>query len=142
MFEALKLPRRLQRHVANLSATVQVLLSEVILYAEGLELDANRRAGTEFVTATKTKKPKEWLNEQLSAFLDANKADDIAIAFCAGSGRSTRQIANFLGLEQQYVKRRLFAIRKLAEQHCPPAPEDEKRPDATVIEIFAEAQRR
>ncbi len=144
IFAGLKLPRRLQRHVANLSSTVQVLLSEVILYAEGFEAEANLSTGAELKSVMKAKKSTELLAEQMKELVSDSSADDVAIAVCAAAGRTTREIADFLALEQAYVMRRLCSIRKIAEKAWQkrPAEPEARGIGATVLELFAEAQRR
>lgn len=143
IFAGLKLPRKLQRHVANLSSTVQVLLSEVILYAEGLEAEANLSTGAKLKSVMKAKKSTELIAEQLTSAI-GETAEDMAIAVAAAAGRSTKEIAEFLSFEQAFVMRRLCAIRKTAEKEWKHRQEEPraKGDGAIVLEIFAEAQRR
>ncbi len=141
IFAGLKLPAKLQRHVANLSATVQVLLAECILYAEGVE-DRARTEGGKLDYALKSKKETSLLAEQLKQFLLVSQSsDELAIATAASNGKSTRQIADFLGFEQRYVDRTLLKVRREAakawrREQAPEATGD----GATILEMFADAQ--
>jgi len=118
MFEAFRLPRDLQRCVNNLSATVQVLLSEIVLHAEGLGRQQMRMASTEYEWALKTgKKYAEKIASDLDGLIlkrGKRKADDVAIAVAAAAGRSTSEIAEFFGFERHYIELRLNRIRKTA----------------------------
>lgn len=143
MFDGIKLPRKLQRHVANLSTTVQVLLSELVLYVEGHQHGQMRKAETEYKWALETgKKHAALLADQLQGFVGNRKCDDVAIAVAASAGRSTGEIADFLGMEQEYVMRRLREIRRMAAKGQKAQHEAEQNDDATVLELFVEAQRK
>ncbi len=142
-----KLPRQLRRHFVNLSATIQVLIGEIVLSVEGLQAEANRKAQTELDTALRNKKATELLAEQLRTFLDgaggSATADEVAYVIAAASGRSTREIADFFGAEQRYVMRRLCAAHKAAGAYAPPHdPHEHMDQVGEVLELFAEAQRR
>jgi hypothetical protein len=142
-----KLPRQLRRAFVNLSATVQVLIGEIVLSVEGLHAEANRKAQTELEAALRNKKATEKLAEQLRTFLDGAggslTADEVAYSIAAASGRSTREIANFFGAEQRYVMRRLCAAHKAAGTYSPPhEPHEDMTEGGEVLELFAEAQRR
>ncbi len=115
-----KLPSKLQRHFANLSATIQTLFGECILAIEGLDAEPNRNARTEFEVATLSQKSTEQIAAQLQEFLSHKAAArdildtvDGAIAVAAASGKSTREIAEFYGYKQRFVMRRLCAVQKL-----------------------------
>lgn len=145
----MKLPRQLQRKLLSLSTTVQELVCNIVLAVEGLDPEPQRKAQTEYEAAEKNKKATALIAERLNAIVGQSGAivDDIAISCAANSGRSTREIAAFFGYEQSYVMRRLCAVRKVVEK----AHADVERPvalpsasgdGATVLELFAEAQRR
>ncbi len=139
IFGGLKLPAKLQRHVANLSSTVQVLLAEVILYAEGLEAEANISTGGKLKSVMKAKKSTELLASQLECLV-GEATDDIAIATAAAAGRSTKQIADFFGFERDHVRRRLRDVRALAEKAWDTRPAEEPRKDTgSILELFAES---
>lgn len=158
MFAGTKLPSKLQRAVSNLSTTVQVLLSEIVLAVEGLDDRARSEAG-KIDYAHKNKRATQLREQQLTDFLNARRigSEDAAIAVSASAGRSTREIAEFLGIDQLYAMRRLCAVRKQAAvykekrqriretvQLCfsffraTPPTQDE----ADVLEVFAEAARK
>lgn len=140
IFSSLKLPAKLQRAATNLSATVQTLLTEIILYAEGFD-DRARSEGGKLDYAMRNKRATALLSEQLKTLLTDDSADDVAIGVASLAGRSTKEIAEFLGLQQHYVMRRLCAIRKVAAK-TKPAEEEKPKYDATILELFAEAQRK
>ncbi len=163
-----KLPSKLRRHFVNLSATIQTLFGECILAIEGLDAEPNRKAQTEFEVATLSQKSTEQIAEQLQAFLshkvvarETLDTVDGAIAVAAASGKSTREIAEFLGYKQRFVMRRLCAVQKLivaAKVHKRSRPERFVRQlaftffggqeiratdeGAEIAEVFAIAQRR
>lgn len=160
IFAGIKLPRRLQRHVANLSSTVQVLLSEIVLAVEGYGDPEMRKADTEFKWADlKGKKDATKINAQLQQYVDYNKLkpEDAAIASAALAGRSTAEVAEFFGINQMYAMRRLCSLRKQADKFKPIVRRerirsmvqlcfrfvmDPEADDAEVLEEFAEAARR
>lgn len=139
-----KLPNQLRRHFVNLSATIQVLIGEIVLSVEGLQAEANRKAATELETALRNKKATEQLNEQLSGFLTCHQlaSEDATIAAGTAAGRSTKEVAEFLGIEPRYVMRRLCAIRKSVAGWRAPIEQEELHAGGEVLELFAEAQRR
>ncbi len=139
-----KLPSQLRRHFVNLSATIQVLVGEIILSVEGLQAEANRKAATELETSLRNKKATEQLNEQLSGYLTCNTLppEDAMIAISTSHGRSTKEIADFLGIEPRYVMRRLCAIRKSVAEWRAPHEQEELYDGGEVLELFAEAQKR
>lgn len=138
------LPNHLRRHLVNLSATIQVLVGEIILSVEGLQAEASRKAATELETALRNKRATEQLHKQLTEYLQHHQlpTEDAAIAFSASAGRSTAEIAKFYGFEQNYVRRRLCAIRKSAAKWQAPVEQMELFDGGEVLELFAEAQRR
>ncbi len=144
----MKLPRTLQRRLANLSSTIQELVCNMVLAIEGYTEEPDRKAQTEYEYAQKNKRATEQLALQLREFLGDTVADDVAIAIAADAGRSTREIALFFELEQPYVMRRLCAIRKgigrgvaqPVERRPLKSDVEGSSPSATVLELFAEAQ--
>lgn len=139
-----KLPRQLRRHFANLSTTIQVLIGEIVLSVEGLHAEANRKAQTELEAALRNKKATAQIADKIQAFLGETVADDVAITVAANAGRSTREIADFYGMEQRYVMRRLCAVRKGVAKWPgkPHEPHEDMNEGGEVLELFAEAQRR
>lgn len=146
-----KLPNHLRRHFTNLSVTIQSLIGEIVLAVDGFPVTEPRTAQAEFETAvgTKylTKKPIEQMNDHLREFITCHQlsTEDATIALATVSGRSTKEIAHFLGLESRYVMRRLCAVRKAAAGWKPEVQLSfpfEDSGECDVIELFAEAQRR
>lgn len=150
----MKLPRQLQRKLLSLSTTVQELVCNIVLAVEGLDPEPQRKAQTEYETAEKNKKATALIADKLHGVLShgGELVDDIAISVAADAGRSTREIAEFLGVEQSYVMRRLCAVRKVVDKAhgCASFPSGDARSQgcasqpvgATVLELFAEAARR
>ncbi len=131
-----KLPSKLKRHFANLSATIQTLIGEIVLSVEGLQAESNRNASTEFEEVRSSQKATAALQDQLQAYLSQEKLSptDAAIAVATAAGRSTREIADFHGFEQRYVMRQLCAIRKQIAKWNP-------APDTEQLELFEEQER-
>lgn len=153
----MKLPKQLQRAVSTVSATVQQLIYEVALWAQGLPAEANRKARTEYEDAAANQRPTEQLAQRLDAFLRFQATltrregqlnpTDCAIAAAASSGRNTREIADFMGFEQTYVRNRLHKVHERAREWAAQQPNEEPEPGETsdvseVLDIFAEAQGR
>lgn len=156
IFAGIKLPRKLARHVGNLSATIQVLLTELVLAVEGQEDRARSEAG-KLDYAMRNKRATEKLERELQAYLAATKlpTEDAAIGLAASVGRSTGEIAEFFEIEQMYAMRRLCAIRKRAAsfkprrsrvrqmvQLCFAFLAEPEEAAAEVFEVFADAARR
>ena len=138
-----KLPSSLRRHFVNLSVTIQQLIGEIVLTVEGMPSSDNRALDAKLEQAARARRANEKFGEQLKDFLACHTLSptDAAIACATLNGRTTRQIAEFIGVEFEYAMRRLMHIRKLvAKWH--PVEEIEPREGADVLELFAEAQRR
>lgn len=158
IFSGLKLPSKLSRAVNSVSTTVQVLIAEIIMHAEGLN-DRDRSEAGKLDYAMRNQRATELLEKQLQDFLCSRKLkpEDAAIAMAASVGHSTREIADFFDMSQLYAMRRLCAIRKQAADYkrrrdrvkdiaqlCfaffrSPEPTQDQ---TDVVEIFSEAQNR
>lgn len=138
-----KLPSRLRRHFTNLSVTIQQLVTEIVLTIEGMPSQENRAEDAKLEQAARARRSNEFINERLREFINTHQmnADDAAIASCTANGRTTTEIADFLGLEQNYVMRRVNAIRKTVAAWNPETGKVEAYSDGnSIIEIFAEAR--
>lgn len=143
MVTEFKLPSSLRRHFVNLSVTIQHLISEIVLTVEGMPSSENRALDAKLEQAARAQRANEKFNELLKDFLECHQLPptDSAIAIATLNGRTTRQIAEFIGVEFEYAMRRLMHIRKLvAKWH--PKEDIEPRDGADVLELFVEAQRR
>lgn len=140
---AFHLPAKLHQTFLNLSTTVQQFIGELVLTVEGMPSRENRAENAKLEQAARARRANELINEKLKDFLGCHQlpAEDSAIAMAAANGRSTGEIAKFIGLEQRYVMRRLCHVRKQVSRWSPLNPEQEHCDGAEVLHIFAEAQR-
>ncbi len=140
-----RLPANLKRHFVNLSVTIQQLITEIVLTIEGMPAQENRAEDAKLEQSARARRANEAICNKLRDFIAAHQLlnDDAAIAMATANGRSTGEISDFLGLEQRYVRSRVHAIRKSADKWTAPphTGADAYSDGASVIEIFAEAQR-
>lgn len=138
-----RLPANLKRHFVNLSVTIQQLISEIVLTIEGMPTQENRAEDAKLEQSARARRANEAINDKLREFILSHEFinDDAAIATATANGRSTGDIASFMGLEQRYVRQRVGAIRKAVANWRPePGPIEAFSEGGSVIEIFAEAQ--
>lgn len=137
-----KLPANLKRHFVNLSVTIQQLIGEIVLTIEGMPSQENRAEDAKLEQSARARRANEAINNKLREFIQAHQLinDDAAIASATANGRSTGDIADFLGLEQRYVRNRVAAIRKAADVWRPEPGPIEAYSEGSIVEIFAEAQ--
>ena len=139
-----KLPANLRRHFLNLSTTIQQLIGEIVLTIEGMPAQENRAEAAKVEQAARARRANEAINDKLRDFINAHQmsADDACIAAATANGRNTSEIADFLGLRQEYVMRRVNAIRKTVAAWNPDLGAIEATEAHGVLEVFAEAQYR
>lgn len=141
-----KLPASLRNHFLNLSLTIQQLVGEIILNVEGMADRDVRAENAMLEQSARAQRANELINDHLKAFLANHQldSDDAAIAVATASGRSTSEIADFLGLERRHVMRRVCAVRKSAVKWKPEKPDFFNAPyeSGEILELFAETAER